>query len=113
MVAIRAGAREVQSDGRSERTYELTSSIVPHHFTARWNTASRRAKATIAFFIPRRLTICIAPALSQDHPVEQSAANDGWVSRADYVNTEARAMTARRTFYTQSSCPLCPQRRTF
>jgi Transposase, Mutator family len=30
-------------------------------------TASRRAKATIAFFIPRRLAICIAQALSQDH----------------------------------------------
>jgi hypothetical protein len=30
-------------------------------------TASRRAKATIAFFIPRRLAICRAQALSQDH----------------------------------------------
>src|SRR5262245_35546940 len=30
-------------------------------------TANRRARATIAFFIPRRLTICIAQALSQDH----------------------------------------------
>ncbi len=30
-------------------------------------TASRRASATIAFFIPRRLAICIAQALSQDH----------------------------------------------
>ena len=30
-------------------------------------TASRRAKATIAFFIPRRLAICMAHALSQDH----------------------------------------------
>lgn len=30
-------------------------------------TASRRARATIAFFIPRRLAICIAHALSQDH----------------------------------------------
>ena len=30
-------------------------------------TASRRAKATIAFFIPRRLAICMAQALSQDH----------------------------------------------
>src|ERR1035438_4341293 len=32
-------------------------------------TASRRARATIAFFIPRRLAICIAQALSQDHLV--------------------------------------------
>jgi hypothetical protein len=30
-------------------------------------TASRRASATIAFFTPRRLAICIAQALSQDH----------------------------------------------
>src|SRR5262249_27694196 len=30
-------------------------------------TASRRASATIAFFIPRRLAICIAQPLSHDH----------------------------------------------
>src|SRR5260221_10914587 len=30
-------------------------------------TASRGARATIAFFIPRRLAICMAHALSQDH----------------------------------------------
>ena len=30
-------------------------------------TAKRRASATIAFFMPRRLAICIAQALSQDH----------------------------------------------
>jgi hypothetical protein len=35
-------------------------------------TANRRAKATIAFFIPRRLAICIAQALSQDHFFERS-----------------------------------------
>ena len=33
-------------------------------------TASRRARATIAFFIPRRLAICMAQALSQDHFLE-------------------------------------------
>src|ERR1035437_7432544 len=37
-------------------------------------TASRRASATIAFFIPRRLAICIAQALSQDHLFERSIA---------------------------------------
>ena len=37
-------------------------------------TASRRASATIAFFIPRRLAICIAQALSQDHFFERSMA---------------------------------------
>jgi hypothetical protein len=35
-------------------------------------TASRRASATIAFLIPRRLAICIAQALSQDHFFERS-----------------------------------------
>jgi hypothetical protein len=30
-------------------------------------TASQRARATIAFFIPRRLAICMAQALSQDY----------------------------------------------
>jgi hypothetical protein len=29
-------------------------------------------QATIAFFIPRRLAICIAQALSQDHFFERS-----------------------------------------
>ena len=36
-------------------------------------TASRRASATIAFFIPRRLAICIAQALSQDHFFERTS----------------------------------------
>src|SRR5215831_7279388 len=35
-------------------------------------TASRRAKATIAFFMPRRLAICIAQALSHDHFFDRS-----------------------------------------
>src|SRR5450631_2488026 len=35
-------------------------------------TANRRASATIAFFMPRRLAICIAQALSQDHFSERS-----------------------------------------
>jgi hypothetical protein len=30
-------------------------------------TASRRARATIAFFVPRRLAICMVQALSHDH----------------------------------------------
>ena len=98
-----------QTNGRSKRTCELTSSIVPRgtSFHRRWSssfllsglilhgphaataalahrnsvpsahmrcmiTASRRARATIAFFIPRRLAICIAQALSQDHFFERS-----------------------------------------
>ena len=36
-------------------------------------TANRRASATIAFFIPRRLAICIAQALSQDHFIERTS----------------------------------------
>src|SRR3974377_2092329 len=36
-------------------------------------TATRRASATIAFFIPRCLAIFIAQALSQDHFAERSS----------------------------------------
>ena len=35
-------------------------------------TANRRASATIAFFMPRRLAICIAQALSHDHFLERN-----------------------------------------
>ena len=35
-------------------------------------TASRRAKATIAFFMPQRLATCIAQAFSHDHFFERS-----------------------------------------
>ena len=100
-----------QCDGRSKRTYDLTSSIVPRgtsfHRSVEFEfppigldavrlhaavvacsqvqrnsvpsthmrcmiTANRRARATIAFFIPRRLATCIAQALSQDHFFECS-----------------------------------------
>ena len=96
--------------GRSKRTYELTSSIVPrgtpfhrvvelgfllfHLISYRVHTAAaslvqrnsvpstqrrcmttakRRASATIALFMPRRLAICIAQALSHDHRVERTS----------------------------------------
>ena len=99
-----------QTNDRSKRTCELTSSIVPrgtsfhrrvelecllsnvifycdHAATADCSlvqrnsvpsthircmiTANRRASATIAFFIPQRLAICIAQALSHDHFFER------------------------------------------
>jgi hypothetical protein len=102
------GGLAVRLTGRSKRTYDLTSSIVPRgtsfhravefefllsdlflHFHATATscrvqqnsvpstqmrcmiTPNRRASATIAFFSPRRLAICIAQALSQDHRVER------------------------------------------
>jgi len=40
-------------------------------------TANRRASATIAFFMPRRLAICIAQALSHDHFFESRMLCDG------------------------------------
>ena len=91
-----------QRNGGSKRKCELTSSIVPRgtsfhrsvelefppidvildgfHAAAACSrvqrnsvpSANRRASATIAFFIPRRLAICIAQALSQDHLFERS-----------------------------------------
>jgi hypothetical protein len=36
-------------------------------------TAKRRASATIAFFMPRRLAICMAQALSHDHFAERTS----------------------------------------
>ena len=36
-------------------------------------TAKRRASATIAFFMPRRLAICIAQALTQDHFAQRAS----------------------------------------
>jgi len=96
-------------NGRSKRTCELTSSIVPRGTSFHCSvdlgcppialilcalhaaavslvqrnsvpstqmrcmiTANRRARATIAFFIPRRRAICMAQALSQDHLFERS-----------------------------------------
>ena len=105
------GSALPSDDGRSKRTYDLTSSIVPRGTSfhrsvelefppigfdpARLScccgfsrvhrnsvpstqmrcmiTASRRARATIAFFNPRRLAICIAQALSQDHFVVRTS----------------------------------------
>ena len=95
-----------QTNGRSKRPNEFTSSIVPRgtsfhrsvelelppiafnpHAAAASRvhrnsvpsthmrcmiTANRRARATIAFFIPRRLAICIAQALSQHHFFDRS-----------------------------------------
>src|SRR3984893_8288599 len=98
------------TDGRSKRTCELTSSIVPRgtsfHRSVEFEcppiafdpdgshaavtsrvhrnsvpstqmrcmiTANRRASATIAFFIPRCLAICMAHALSQDHFVKRTS----------------------------------------
>jgi hypothetical protein len=46
------------------------NSVPSTHMRCRM-TANRRARATIAFFIPRRLAICIAQALSHDHFFER------------------------------------------
>ena len=47
--------------------------LVPSTHMRCMMTASRRASATIAFFIPRFLAIFIAHALSQDHFVETTS----------------------------------------
>jgi hypothetical protein len=55
-------------------------------------TASRRASATIAFFIPRCLAIFIAQALSQDHFAERSSMtlNRGDVAHADQLSADRK-----------------------
>ena len=47
--------------------------VVPPTQMRCMTTANRRANATIAFFMPRRLAICIAQALSQDHRFERTS----------------------------------------
>ena len=51
----------------------LQRNVVPSTQIRCMTTANRRASATIAFFMPRRLAICIAQALSQDHRVERTS----------------------------------------
>ena len=56
------------------------SSLRSHHSSA----AVRRrdhARATIAFFNPRRLAICIAHALSQDHFLANDDNDLAWVEK--------------------------------
>jgi len=75
------------STARWSSSFLLSGLIVPAHAAAASRahrnsvpstqmrcmiTANRRASATIAFFFPRRLAICIAQALSQDHFFECS-----------------------------------------
>ena len=75
------------STARWKSSFLLSGLIVPAHAAAASRahrnsvpstqmrcmiTANRRASATIAFFFPRRLAICIAQALSQDHFFECS-----------------------------------------
>ena len=55
-------------------------------------TASRRASATIAFFIPRCLAIFIAQALSQDHFVERT--NRIWAALRRASSASSRLRTA-------------------
>ena len=51
----------------------LQRNVVPSTQIRCMTTANRRASATIAFFTPRRLAICIAQALSQDHFAERTS----------------------------------------
>src|SRR5262245_9272831 len=54
--------------------FRLQRNSVPSTHIRCMITANRRASATIAFFMPRRLAICIAQALSHDHFFERSMA---------------------------------------
>ena len=55
-------------------------------------TASRRASATIAFFSPRRLAICIAQALSQDHFFERTSMIGRPLRRASPASSRLRTV---------------------
>ncbi len=60
-------------DSHPAATSRVQRNSVPSTHMRCMITASRRARATIAFFTPRRLAICIAQALSQDHFVERTS----------------------------------------
>src|SRR5664280_1320537 len=59
--------RLIQCASHAAATSRVQRNSVPSTHMLCMITANRRARATIAFFIPRRLAICIAQALSQDH----------------------------------------------
>ena len=59
-------------DSHAVATSRVQRNSVPSTHMRCIITANRRASATIAFFIPRRLAICIAQALSHDHFFERS-----------------------------------------
>src|SRR5476651_564502 len=60
----------IQCASHAAATSRVQRNSVPSTHMRCMITANRRARATIAFFIPRRLAICIAQALSQDHLFE-------------------------------------------
>jgi hypothetical protein len=57
----------------ADATSRVQWNSVPSTHMRCMTTASRRASATIAFFIPRCLAIFIAQALSQDHFAERTS----------------------------------------
>ena len=62
----------ILDDSHAATTSLVQRNSVPSTHMRCMITANRRARATIAFFIPRRLAICIAQALSHDHFFERS-----------------------------------------
>ena len=58
---------EIQHSPHAAAASRVQRNSVPSTQMRCMITANRRAKATIAFLIPRRRAICIAQALSQDH----------------------------------------------
>ena len=63
----------ILSGSHAAATSRVQRNSVPSTHMRCMITANRRASATIAFFIPRRLAIFIAQALSQDHFSERSS----------------------------------------
>jgi hypothetical protein len=64
---------DISNGSHAASTSRVQRNSVPSTQMRCMITASRRARATIAFFIPRCLAIFIAQALSQDHFVERTS----------------------------------------
>jgi len=67
VLLVNVGSHTATASSRVQRD------VVPSTQMRCMTMANRRASATIAFFIPRRLATCIAQALSQDHFVARTS----------------------------------------
>src|SRR5271167_2897068 len=63
----------ILDDSHAAATSRVQRNSVPSTHMRCMITANRRASATIAFFIPRRLAIFIAQTLSHDHFAERTS----------------------------------------
>src|SRR5262245_13535933 len=90
--------------------YRVKRNSVPSTHIRFMITTNRRAKATIAFLIPRCLAICIPQALSQDHFFDRSGGSiilppGGALTAAQPARAPARPAARRQTADATTTAP--------